>query len=151
LSANPALEGTLFELPEVAMIAEQNLASSPVAARVSVNTGNAMEDELPTGHDCALLANIIHYFLPHENIVLLRRVRAAVESGARLLVVDWWTDPTHTQPLPAALMAGEFLANVGGDVYSEDEMNVWLGESGWRPLERLPLVGPQSVIIAEAV
>jgi hypothetical protein len=151
LSANPALVGTLFELPEVATIAERNLAGSPVADRVSVTPGNAMEDELPTGHDCALLANIIHYFLPRESIVLLGRVRAAVERGARLLVVDWWTDPTHTQPLPAALMAGEFLANVGGDVYSEDEMNIWLDESGWRPLERLPLVGPQSVIIAEAV
>jgi hypothetical protein len=151
LSANPTLEGTLFELPEVASIAEQNLGSSPVADRVSVIAGNAIEDQLPTGHDCALLANIIHYFLPQENIVLLRRVRAAVEGGARLLAVDWWTDPTHTQPLPAALMAGEFLAHVGGDVYSEDEMNLWLGESGWRPVDSLPLAGPQSVIIAEAV
>jgi hypothetical protein len=81
-----------------------------------------MESDLPTGHDVVLLANIIHYFLPEQNIELVGRVRAAVEPGARLLLVDWWTDPTHTQPVPAALMAGEFLANVGGDVYSEDEM-----------------------------
>jgi hypothetical protein len=151
LSANPALDGTLFELPEVAAIAERKLAASPVADRVSVTAGNATEDELPPGHDAVLLANIIHYFLPQQNIELIGRVRDAVEAGARLLVVDWWTDPTHTQPLPAALMAGEFLANIGGDVYSEEEMNAWLGEAGWRPLERLPLAGPQSVIVAEAV
>jgi hypothetical protein len=47
-------------------------------------------------------------------------------------------------------MAGEFLANIGGDVYSEEEMRAWLTRTGWRPLERLPLAGPQSVIIAEA-
>jgi hypothetical protein len=47
-------------------------------------------------------------------------------------------------------MAGEFLANVGGDVYSEEEMKAWLAEAGWQPLERLPLLGPQSAIIAEA-
>jgi hypothetical protein len=151
LSANPALEGTLFELPEVAAIAERKIAALPVADRVSVTVGNAMEDELPAGHDAVLLANIIHYFLPQQNTELVRRVRTAVEPGARLLVVDWWTDPTHTQPLPTTLMAGEFLTAVGGDVYSEEEMNAWLGEAGWRPLERLPLAGPQSVIVAEAV
>jgi hypothetical protein len=48
-------------------------------------------------------------------------------------------------------MAGEFLANVGGDVYSEEEMNAWLKQTDWRPLEKLPLAGPQSAIIAEAI
>jgi hypothetical protein len=47
-------------------------------------------------------------------------------------------------------MAGEFLANVGGDVYSEEEMRAWLTDGGWRAVEQLPLAGPQSVIVAEA-
>jgi SAM-dependent methyltransferase len=150
LSPHTALEGTLFERPEVAEIAKLKLAASPVADRVSVAAGNAFEDELPGGHDAVLLANLIHYFLPERNVELVRRVRAAVEPGSRLLLVDFWTDPTHTQPLPAALMAGEFLSAVGGDVYSEEEMNGWLAEAGWRPVEKLPLAGPQSVIVAEA-
>jgi SAM-dependent methyltransferase len=151
LSAHPGLEGTLFELPEVAEIAKRSLAASPIADRVSVTAGNAMENDLPTGYDVVLLANIIHYFRPEQIVKLLEQVGAAVEPGARLLVVDWWTDPTHTQPLPAALMAGEFLANVGGDVYSEHEMRAWLLEAGWRPLETLALAGPQSAIIADAL
>jgi hypothetical protein len=48
-------------------------------------------------------------------------------------------------------MAGEFLAHVGGDVYSDEEMNSWLAEKGWRPVQKLPLAGPQSAIVAEAV
>ncbi len=150
LSANPELKGTLFELPEVAEIAGRKLAASPVANRVSVVAGNALEDELPGGHDVVLLANLVHYFLPQRNVELVRRVRAAVEPGARLLLVDFWTDPTHTQPLQAALIAGEFLSVVGGDVYSENEMDRWLAEAGWRPVEKLPLAGPQSAIVAEA-
>jgi hypothetical protein len=151
LSAHPRLEGTLFELPEVAEIAERKLAASPVADRASVAAGNAFDDELPGGHDAVLLANVIHYFLPERNVELVRRVRAAVERGARLLLVDFWTDPTHTQPLPAALMAGEFLAHVGGDVYSEKEMSGWLADAAWRPVEKLPLEGPISGIVAEAI
>ena len=151
LSAHPGLEGTLFELPEVTEIAERKLAALPVADRVSVVAGDVFEDELPTGHDLVLLANVIHYFLPERNVDLVQRIRGAVEPGARLLLVDFWTDPTHTQPLPAVLMAGEFLAQVGGDVYSEEEMNGWLTNAGWRSLEMLPLAGPINAILAEAV
>jgi SAM-dependent methyltransferase len=151
LAANPNLEGTLFDLPEVVEIAERKLAASPVANRARVVGGDLFSGELPPGHDAVVLANVIHYFLPDRNVELLRRLRTAVESGARLLVVDFWTDSTHTQPLPAALMAGEFLAQVGGDVYSEDEMHGWLSESGWRPVETLSLAGPQSAIVGEAV
>jgi SAM-dependent methyltransferase len=151
LAANPNLEGTLFDLPEVVEIAERKLAASPVANRARVVGGDLFSGELPPGHDAVVLANVIHYFLPERNVELLRRLRTAVEPGARLLVVDFWTDSTHTQPLPAALMAGEFLAQVGGDVYSEDELHGWLSESGWRPVETLSLAGPQSAIVGEAV
>ena len=110
-----------------------------------------METDLPAGHDVVLLANVVHYFLPQQNVELAKRVRAVVEPGAGLILVDWWTDPAHTQPLPATLMAGEFLAQVGGDVYSEQEMRTWLDQAGWQPVERLPLAGPQSAIVGEAV
>src|SRR5258708_3355382 len=47
-------------------------------------------------------------------------------SGGRLLLVDFWTNPTHTQPLAAALLAGEFLMIAGdGDAYSEHEAPGW--------------------------
>ena len=70
-------------------------------------------------------------------------------EDARLLLVDLWTNPTHTQPLFAALMAAEFLINSGGDVYSTAEIRQWLHETGWRLLEQVPLEGPASVIVAE--
>jgi len=151
LSAHPHLQGTLFELPEVAAIAARKLAATPVADRVAVVAGDARDDELPHGHDVVLLAHVIHSCLPEEAVELARRIRAVVEPGARFILVDFWTDPTHSQPVPAALMAGEFLTMVGGDVYSEQEMNGWLAEAGWRAIERIPLAGPQSAILAEAV
>jgi hypothetical protein len=73
---------------------------------------------VPSGHDLLLIANVIHLFQPEVNRELLARLRKAVEVGARALLVDFWTDPSHTQPLFAALMAAEFLVIAGGDVYS---------------------------------
>ncbi len=59
------------------------------------------------------------------------------------------TDPTHTEPVFAALAAGEFLLIAGeGDVYSAAELREWLEDTGWRPLEHKPLTGPTSLLVA---
>ena len=97
-----------------------------------------------------MLANLVHYFTPQTIRSILHRIRAAAEPGARLLLADFWTDATHTEPLPAALMAGEFAIHINdGDVYSVEEGTTWLHDTGWRRLHHRPLAGPMSVIIAE--
>src|SRR5262249_30679684 len=64
---------------------------------------------------------------------------------------DLWTDPTHTQPVAAALMSGEFLVIAGeGQAYSEEEAGQWLEQTGWQKLDRRPLAGAASLIVAEA-
>jgi hypothetical protein len=66
-------------------------------------------------------------------------------------VVDFWTNAAHTEPVFAALMAGEFLLTPGrGDVYSIDDAASWLGQTGWRMVEHKALAGPASLIVAEA-
>ena len=148
---HPDLEATVFELPVTAEIARRRVREVGVADRVAVVEGDAFTDALPEGHDAFLLANLVHYWAPEANVTLLQRVRAAASAGGRLLLADFWTDPTHTQPVQAALMAGEFAVHVReGDVYSVEEVQDWLPEAGWRFVEHAPLAGPQSVIVAEA-
>jgi O-methyltransferase domain len=107
-------------------------------------------DRIPAGHDACIVANILHNLKPDSCLELLHRIRDRAPDGSRLLLVDFWTDPTHTEPPFAALMAGEFLLTPGGgDVYSVEEGQYWLGESGWRFLEHKPLSGPASLIVAE--
>jgi SAM-dependent methyltransferase len=150
LSQHSGLDGTLFELPGAAAVARQRLVGSPFAGRIRVEEGDFFKTSIPGGHDAIIVANVIHVFSPERNLELLRRIREFVSDGSRLLLVDLWTDPTHTQPLFAALMAGAFLLRSGeGDVYSEEEVRAWLKTTGWRPLERKPLAGPASLIAAE--
>ena len=138
------LKTTLFEIPTVAALARKRVVHTPLEESVEIVTGDFFHDPIPAGHDVVLLANILHNFSPEHNLVLLRRIRSGVSDGTRLLLVDFWTDPTHTQPTFAALMAGEFLVHSGeGAAYSEEEGRRWLHESHWQPLERIPLAGPQ--------
>jgi O-methyltransferase/methyltransferase family protein len=141
-----SLRGTLFELPGGAAIARRQLAGY----EAEVVEGDFFTDPIPEGHDAVLIANVIHLFAPEHNMELLQRTRERVPDGAHLLLADFWTDPTHTEPPFAALMAGEFLVITGeGDVYSEEELGGWLDKTGWRLLERKPLAGPMSLVVAE--
>jgi hypothetical protein len=144
-----SLEGTLYDLPAVAALARQRFAGSPLETRLRIVEGDFFTDRLPEDHDAILLANVLHNFLPERNRALLRRLSASAPAGARLLLVDFWTDPTHTQPLTAALMAGAFLLTSQGDVYSAEEVRGWLQTAGWRSIEYKPLAGPTSLIVAE--
>ena len=58
---------------------------------------------------------------------------------------------SQTLPTAALLMSGEFLVHSGeGQADGENDAERWLSETGWRKLDRRPLAGPTSVIIAEA-
>jgi hypothetical protein len=150
--ADQDLTGTVFELPEVAAVAAERLRTAGLSSRIGVAAGDLLTDNLPRGHDAFLLANVVHYFTPETNRSILRDIRAAAEPGARLLVADFWTDPTHTQPVPAALMAGEFAIHINdGDVYSVQEGADWLAATGWSHIGTAPLAGPISLVIAEAL
>lgn len=144
------LRGTVFELPGAATVARQQLDRVPEGARIEVVAGDFFQDPVPPGHDVIILANVVHVLSPEHNRELFRRARAAATPEIRLLIADFLTDPTHTQPLFAALAAGEFLVMSGeGDVYSEAELRAWLAETGWQPLERTPLTGPTSLLVAQ--
>lgn len=110
-----------------------------------------LPDQLTPRPHAGLVEKFIHYFTPETNKTILRKIRAAAEPGARLLIADFWTDPTHTLPLPAELMAGEFAIHVNdGDAYSVEEGAAWLGKCGWAFTWQLPLAGPISLVTAEA-
>lgn len=151
-AADPALTATVFELADVARVADAQLREAGYSDRVDVRVGDVLTDDLPSGFDAFLMANLVHYFTPETNRSLLQRIRAAAATGSRLLIADFWTDPSHTQPLAAALMAGEFAVHLNdGDVYSAAEGSAWLAATGWRATGHVPLAGPISLVTAVAI
>lgn len=153
LERHAALSGTLFDLPCAVALAQPRLAAEGgVGDRVQFVAGDFFRDALPGGHDVVLLANVLHLFEPARNLELLRRLRAASAPGTALLLADFWTDDTHTEPPLAALLAAEFMVITGqGDVYSAAQLQAWLVQTGWRAIEHRPLAGAVSLWTAQAV
>jgi len=151
LRRHPMLDAALFELPGACAVARRRLAGEPEGARVAVVEGDFFRDPLPDGYDVLIVANTAHVLSVAHNLDLLRKVRSHVAAGARLLLVDLWMDASRTEPPAAPLMSGEFLVMSGeGQSYAEEDADEWLAQTGWRKLDRRPLAGPASVIIAEA-
>ncbi|ACU37933.1 O-methyltransferase family 2 [Actinosynnema mirum DSM 43827] len=150
--AHGGLRATVVEWPPVAELARRRVADAGLGGRIDVVAGDVRVDPMPQGHDCCLLANVVHVFSPEDNELVLANARRAVVAGARLLLVDYWTGPTGAEPAVAALMAGEFAVNSeDGDVYGVDDVVAWLGATGWRFLGREAVAGAKSAVVAEAV
>jgi SAM-dependent methyltransferase len=144
LDHHPRLHATLFETPSTAAVARS------LHPTFEIVEGDVLSSPLPEGSDAVILANVVHYFGPEKNLRILNRLRKAIAPRGRLLLVDFWTDATKTQPPMAALMAGEFaVLQPEGDVYSVDEVKGWLAQTGFVFVEHKPLAGPQSLIVAE--
>lgn len=143
------VEATLFDQPQVIGFARERLADGVNGQRIDFAEGDFFEDALPANHDAIILASIVHNFPPEANRRLLRRIREYAADGAQMLLVDFWTDPTHTDPPFAALLAGLLFLYSEGGAYSVQEGKNLLAESGWKTVAHRPLAGPASVLIAE--
>src|ERR671932_646201 len=105
-------------------------------------------------YDVALLGNIIHGQKPPAIVDLLRRLHAALNEGAALLIVD---QVRMRQPFTrfagyTAQMIGLFLLNeLGGGIYPYTQVRTWLHETGYRDVRvRRLLRAPGNVLIQAA-
>ena len=78
-----------------------------------------------------------------------RQTPEGMRSAAHL-PQDFFLDNDPQQRALDALHAGEYLVIDGTIVYPEEEVNDWLVQAGWAPLEKLELPGCPRIIVAEA-
>jgi len=132
LEASPEMKATLFDLPSVIKIAQRRLANTDVLDRMTFVAGDFYKDELPAGHDLALLSAIIHQNSPEQNLELYGKIYRALQPGGRLIIRDHVMSPDHTQPASGALFAVNMLVGTpGGRTYSFEEIESSLESAGF--------------------
>jgi predicted O-methyltransferase YrrM len=132
LKAYPDMKATLFDLPSVIKIAQTFLADTDLIDRITFVAGDFHKDELPTGHDLALLSAIIHSNSPEQNIELYRKIYRALQPGGRLVIRDHIMSPDHTQPISGAFFAVNMLVVTHeGRTYSFEEIKASLESAGF--------------------
>ncbi len=142
------LEAEVLDLGTVVPIARRNIEAAGLAARVRTRVGDLRRDAFGEGHDLALLSAICHMLGPDGNRDLFRRVLAALAPGGRLVIQDHVMAPDRTAPRAGAMFAVNMLAGTPeGGTYTEDEYRAWLAEAGFAEIRRIPLQGPNDLMV----
>src|SRR5262245_28216159 len=87
LRAHPTLSGTLFDLPSVVAGAAHLLNEAGIADRARRIAGDFF-DEAPSGGDLYLMKSVLHNWDDVDARRILSTCRAAMNAGARLLVIE---------------------------------------------------------------
>jgi hypothetical protein len=132
LRAVPEMKATIFDLPEVIEMARERIADEGLLGRVAFSAGSFHQQELPTGHDLALVSAIIHSNSPEQNQDLYNKVFHSLNKGGRILVRDYVMEPDRTFPRDGAIFAINMLVGTsGGGTYTFDEIKTGLLKAGF--------------------
>jgi SAM-dependent methyltransferase len=138
LRAVPELKATLFDLPDVIEMARERLAAEGLIDRASLVAGSFYDDELPGGHDLALISAIIHSNSLEENLELYKKVLRALKPGGRVLIRDHVMDQSRTRPRDGAVFAINMLVGTsGGGCYTYEEIEEGLKQAGFARIKLL--------------
>ena len=147
LNAVPDMKATLFDLPEVIEMAKDRINAAGMADRVTLTEGDFYRDELPSGHDLALLSAIIHQNSLVQNEMLYRKVYRALDSGGRIIVRDYVMSPDRTQPVEGAIFAVNMLAGTPqGGTYTFEEIKEGLSAAGFKRIRLIQTKGMFSLV-----
>jgi len=147
LSAVPEMRATLFDLPPVIEMARDRIQAADMLDRVELVAGDFYKDELPPGHDLALLSAIIHQSSYEQNEILYAKIYRALNSGGRIVVRDHVMSADRTQPLEGALFAVNMLAGTeGGRTYTFDEIKEGLTAVGFTRINLTQTKGMFSLV-----
>lgn len=142
LGASPGAEGVLFDLPHV--VEESRALASE---RLSLVAGDFFRDALPSC-DLYLLMDILHDWPDAECEVILKAVRKAAPSGAKLLVIELVV-PDDPGPAWAKTLDIHMLTLLGGRQRRTSEYVALFERTGFT-LGR-QLVSPAGTSILEAL
>ena len=135
----PGMKVTIFDLPEVIQLARERVGEAGLLDRVNLVPGDYNKDELPPGHDLALLSAIIHQNSHELNVMLYQKVFRSLDPGGRLIIRDYVMNSERTEPASGAVFAVNMLVNTrGGNSYTLEEIREGLTEAGFhriRPLQ----------------
>lgn len=147
---HPHLDLRLFDLPPVAEIAAARFARGPVPRPVAVG-GDFRCDALPGGADLVTFVRILHDHDDDRVRALLRKARAALVPGGRLLIAEPMAGPHAGRRVGDAYFAFYLLAMGRGRARDASELKAMMEEAGFaRPrllATRRPLL--VSALVAE--
>ena len=103
------LRAVVFDLPDVVSVAARIASEAGVADRVTVKPGDFHLDDIGNGYDVVFISDVLHQEDAEGCISLLRKARAALNPGGRVIVQGMFLDEDKTGPRWPVIMSLNLL------------------------------------------
>ncbi len=118
--------------PNVLAVAEENARAAGLAERYQLLPGSAFEVDFGAGFDLVLIVNFLHHFDESACVTFLRKVRAALAAGGRVVILEFIPNEDRvTPPRAAAFAMSMLLQTPAGDAYTESDFLRMLNAAGF--------------------
>jgi acetylserotonin N-methyltransferase len=143
----PALEATLYDLPEALPLAREIVSASAVADRIRFQGGDFFQDPLP---ECDLfsLGRILHDWTEAKILRLLSRVYDRLPKGGGVLVAEKLLDDDKSGPSWAQMQSLNMLVCTEGKERTLGEYTQLLHKVGFRDVRGSRNSSPLDAILA---
>jgi acetylserotonin N-methyltransferase len=130
----PRMRSVVFDLPQVAGFAREQVSLSPACERIEVVEGDFFEAELPAG-DLYAVGQVLHDWGDEKIGRLLRRVFDRLPAGGALLVVEKLLNEEGVGPLAANMQSLNMLIATEGKERSVSDYTRLLQRAGFGEVE----------------
>lgn len=136
-AAFPQLKLKLFDLPQVAELAQASFTRLGFADRATAYGGDFLRDELPHGADLVTLIRVAHDH-PDEHVnAILRAIYKALPAGGTLLLAEPMAQNANEPPLGDAYFHFYLLAMGAGRLRTAAELSAMMISAGFSRVELL--------------
>ena len=137
------LRAEVLELDGVASVAEEILAETGAADRVSMLRGDYHGSDFGTGYDAVLMSGMFHRETADNCRRLIDKAFACLESGGVLIVNDVFADEGGMTPAFSALFGiSMMLTAPDGCVHADADVADWMAAAGFSAIDRKPFPPP---------
>ncbi len=130
--AKRGISVTLIDRAETLKIANGLINESGIEG-IEFMVGDFMNDPIGRGYDLVFVSQILHAYSEKDSLLILKKVKKALNKGGKVVVQEFFVNPAHTSPLWGAIFAINMLVNTtGGMTYSPTEIKGWLKKAGFK-------------------
>jgi hypothetical protein len=145
--AHEHIGGGGFDLPPLAPLFDEYVASLGLGDRLRFVAGDFFADELPTA-DVLIMGHILHDWDMDQKRLLLEKAYKALPDGGALIVYEALIDDDRRENAFGLLMSLNMLIETrGGFDYTGADCQGWMRDVGFSDTYVQHLVGPDSMVV----
>jgi ubiquinone/menaquinone biosynthesis C-methylase UbiE len=149
--AVPSARIAAVDWASVLALTKENASKAGVVERFSFIPGSAFELDWGQDYDLILLPNFLHHFDTETCVDLLKKARANLAAGGKVVAVEFVPNEDRVSPdFPAAFSWVMLATTPKGDAYTKSELAEMGRRAGFRDMvtKELP-PSPATLIVFE--